>query len=388
MIRRAGVLICALIVGCTPLPAARPSGSVAAVAALSASPAVNVTPAASDDLAARLRPLVASWSPQGTTLLVSVRGADGVSATVRAVPVDEGAASIPLVAISRTTGTAWRADGGALAAGVETGANSSRVASWDLKTGSVRWVTADEPGIRHESPVWSADGASIYYAAHASSQTSYTDLGIFRVRLDGSGTTRIHPPDGNGGMLIGLTPDGERLVWGRIRAGGGVAVLDLATDTNRDFDVTSGSYPGAWRAARPRALVISGGCCAGKPGGTLVLWDDIDGSTRVVGGIDKTSKLTAGAAAWDPTGTRIAVQVFDVSGLTYAASISVMDADGTHRATLSTTEGAGTLFWLKEGIVFTRAFGTAIVLISPNGEGARTLLDGADQVDIAAVVRK
>ena len=319
-------------------------------------------------------------------MLVSVRGSDGMSVTVQAVSLDQGAAPIPLVAISRTTGTAWRADGGALAAGVETGANSSRIAEWEIKTGAVRWITADEPGVRHESPVWSADGTSIYYAAHASTQTSYTDLGVFRTRIDGSGTTRMHGPDGNGGMLVGLTPDGERLVWVRIRAGGGVAVLDLETDTNRDFDANSGSYPEAWRAARPRALVISGGCCAGKPGGTLVLWDDLDGSSRVVAGIDKTSKVTAGAAAWDPTGTRIAAQLFDISGLNYSASIATMDADGSHRSTISSTDGAGSVLWLREGIVFSRTYGTELVLMSPNGNGPRVLYQGADRLDVVAVV--
>ena len=34
--------------------------------------------------------------------------------------------------------------------------------------------------MRHESPVWSADGTAIYYAAHSSTPTSYTDLGIFK----------------------------------------------------------------------------------------------------------------------------------------------------------------------------------------------------------------
>lgn len=382
----AGLLLGALIAGCAPSTSASPSPSDTAIPARSSSPISTAVLAGSADLASRLRPLVTSWSPQGTNLLVSVRGNDGVSVVVHAVPLDEGAAATPLVAISRTTGTAWRSDGGALAAGVETGANSSRIAAWDLKTGAVRWITADEPGVRHESPVWSADGTSIYYAAHASTQTSYADLGFFRVELDGSGTTRIHGPDENGGMLIGLTPDGERLVWVRIRAGGGVGVLDLETGTNRDFDVNSGSYPEAWRAARPRALVISGGCCAGKPGGTLVLWDELDGSSRVVAGIDKMSKVTAGSAAWDPTGTRIAAQLFDVSNLDYTASIVTMEADGANRTTVPGTAGAGAVLWLREGIVFSRTNGTELVLVSPNGDGPRVLYRGAERVDVAAVI--
>jgi len=385
VIKRAGLLIAALAVACTSPPAVSPSRSVD----VAATPTIALVPSSvllgSDDLASRVHPLVTGWRPQGTTLLVSVREPDGLSATAHAVSLD-GIAATPLVRISRAAGSSWRADGSALAVGVETAKGSSRIAVWDLDTDAVRWVTADEPGVRHESPVWSADGTAIYYAAHSSTPTSYTDLGIFKIRLDGSGNTRVHGPDGNGGMPVRLTPDGAGLVWVRVRAGGGTEVLDVETGANREFDATSGSYPEAWRSARPRALVISGGCCAGKPGGTLVLWDEVDGSSRVIGGIDKTSKITAGAATWDPTGTRIAAQLFDISTLSYTASIVVMDADGALRSTVSGTDGAGSLLWLKEGIVFTRVNGTEIVLISPDGHDSRVLYRGADRVDIAAIV--
>jgi hypothetical protein len=385
MIKRAGLLICALAVACTSSPPASPLPSLDIVASPTASPAVSVRPPTNDDLASLLHPLVTSWSPEGTTLLVSVRGADGLSATVQAVPLDGRATPTPLVTISRTTGSAWRADGSAFAVGVETAPDSARIAAWDPKTGAAWWITADEPGVRHESPVWSADGRVVYYAAHASTPTSYRDLGIFRIGLDGSGKTLVYGPDGNGGMPVGLTPDGARLVWVRVQAGGGTEVLDLEAGGNREFDPTGGSYPEAWRSARPRALVISGGCCAGKPGGTLVLWDEVDGSSRVVGGIDKTSKVTAGAAAWDPTGMRIAVQLFDISGLTYTASIATIDADGTHRSTIPGTEGAGSVLWLREGIVFSRSQGTEIVFVSPEGDGLRVLFRSASYATVSAI---
>ena len=385
MIKRSGLLIAALAVACTAPPAVSPSRPVDAAA----TPTIAIAPSsvlvASDGLASRVHPLVTGWRPQGTTLLVTVREPDGLGVTVHAVPLD-GIAATPLVRISRAAGNAWRADGSALAVGVETAADSSRIAVWDLTTDAVRWVTADEPGVRHESPVWSADGTAIYYAAHSSTPTSYTDHGIYRISRDGSGKTRVHGPDANGGMPVRLTPDGAGLVWVRVRAGGGTEVLDVETGANREFDPNGGSYPEAWRSVRPRALVISGGCCAGRPGGTLVLWDEVDGSSRVIGGIDTTSKITAGAAAWDPTGTRIAAQLFDISTLSYTASIATMDADGAHRSTISGTDGAGALLWLKEGIVFARANGTEIVLVSPDGHDSRVLYRGADRVDIAAIV--
>jgi hypothetical protein len=384
VINRAGLLIAALAVACTAPPADSPTRSLDAAATPTVAFAPSSVPVASDDLASRVHPLVKGWRPQGTTLLVSVREPDGLSATVHAVPLD-GIAATPLVRISRAAGSAWRADGSAFAVGAETAAGSSRIAVWNLTTDAVQWVTVDEPGVRHESPVWSADGRVIYYAAHASTPTSYTDLGIFRIGSDGSGKTLVHGPDGNGGMPVGLTPDGARLVWVRVRAGGGTEVLDLETGGNREFDPNGGSYPEAWRSARPRALVVSGGCCAGKPGGTLVLWDEVDGSSRVVGGIEKTSKVTAGAAAWDPTGRRIAVQLFDISGLTYTASIATIDADGTRRSTIPGTEGAGSVLWLREGIVFSRSQGTEIVLVSPEGDGLRVLFRSAGYATVSAI---
>jgi len=379
VIKRAGLVIAALAVACTAPPAVSPSRSVD----VAATP--TTVPVASYDLASRVHPLVMGWRPQGTMLLVSVREPDGLSATVYAVPLDGPAT--PLVRISRSAGSAWRADGSAFAVGLETAAGSSRIAVWDLNTDAVRWVTANEAGVRHESPVWSADGTAIYYAAHSSTPTSYTDLGIFEIGLDGSGNTRVHGPDGNGGMPVRLTPDGTGLVWVRARAGGGTAVLDLETGASRELDPTSGSYPEAWRSARPRALVISGGCCAGKPGGTLVLWDEVDGSSHVIGGIDKTSKVTAGAATWDPMGTRIAAQLFDISTLSYTASIAVMDADGANRRTISGTDGAGSLLWLREGIVFSRSQGTEIVLVSPEGDGPRVLFRSAGYATVSAISR-
>ena len=386
MITRAGLLIAALAVACTAPGAVRPSRSVDAAATPTIPLAPSSVPVARDDLASRMHPLVRVWRPQGTTLLVSVREPDGLSATVYAVSLDGTVATTPLVSTLRAAGSAWRVDGSAFAVGIETAADSSRIAMWDINTGAVRWITADEPRVRHESPVWSADGTAIYYAAHSSTSTSYTDLGIFKIGLDGSANKRVHGPDGNGGMPVRLTPDGTGLVWVRARAGGGTAVVDLETGASREFDPTSGSYPEAWRSARPRALVISGGCCAGKPGGTLVLWDEVDGSSRLIAGIEKTSNVTAGAATWDPTGTRIAAQLFDISTLSYTASIATMNADGSHRSTISSTDGAGDLMWLKEGIVFTRASGTEIVLISPDGHGSRVLYRGAGRVDIAAIV--
>jgi len=86
-------------------------------------------------------------------------------------------------------------------------------------------------------------------------------------------------------------------------------------------------------------------------------------------------------------GTRIAAQLFDISTLSYTASIAVMDADGANRRTISGTDGAGSLLWLREGIVFSRSQGTEIVLVSPEGDGLRVLFRSAGYATVSAISR-
>src|SRR5438128_11819261 len=121
------------------------------------------------------------------------------------------------------------------------------------------------------------DGSAFSYGEPSATATTYTDRGIFRINLDGGLPVLVHGPDGNGGSPVRLTPDGRWLVWTRSQAGGSTDVLDLTTGENKSFDIAGTSVEIAWRAARPRALVMSGGCCAGLPGGELLLWDDIRG---------------------------------------------------------------------------------------------------------------
>jgi hypothetical protein len=391
-----------LLIACTPHAASSPTA--AASPSTSAVPTVAAVqtpaPIASrtqppyltlprDDLAGRLRPLANGWRPEGRTLLVGTGGGPEVT-TITAVPLTGTGPDVPLVSYTRSTGAQWRPDGSALAIGLQTSVDAARIATWDLGSGAIRWVTQDEPGIWHESPVWSADGTAIYYAAHAMTATTYEDRGMFRISLDGSRKAMVRAPSENGGMPERLTPDGGGLVFARVRAGGSTDVLDLATGVDHEFDRTTTSSSLAWRSARPRALVMSGGCCAGRPGGALVLWDDIAGTKTELIGPTATPTIAAGSADWDPTGTKIAVAIYERSGRVDApSSIAQMDVSGGHRTAIPGTDGAGRIMWFPEGIVFTKftsGRGTEIVLASPAGDSSQVLYRSPDPSGLQLIV--
>jgi hypothetical protein len=312
---------------------------------------------------------------------VVLQTSNGIDASLAAVSVSTPPS--PATPLATFTGFAtWqlRADAAALAVSLYVSADTSRIATWDLLTGALRWVTPDEPGVQVGGPVWSADGGSIYYGSSRPTTTSYTDLGILRVAADGSGRTRIHGPDGNGGLPQHLTPDGRGLVWSRIQAGGSVDVLDLTTGVDRTFDPTSATSDASWRAARPRGLVLTGVCCAGPAGGsgTLHLWDDVAGSATALLGPTFTPPIAVGGADWDPSGTRIAVVAYDRANGAFptSASIAILDPVSGVRQPVPGTDGAVQMRWLPSGIVYnTSVFGgpNDLILISPDGSGKTTL---------------
>ena len=386
-------------VSASPSPTAASSEATAASSAPTASPseAASQTPAlpppttttSPGDLASLVHPLVASWRPSGPLLLIERSDAPG--ATLLAVPLDGGAAT-PLVALPSPVqlGYDLRDDGSVLAVALAINANTARIAIWDLASGTTRWLTEEEPGVMQSTPVWSADGSLLCYAAHASAgEAGLVDLGIFRVRGDGTQKTRVRGPDQNGAQLRGLTPDGRGLVWDRIRAGGAVEVLDLASGTNHSFDETTAAALVSWRRAQPRALVIVGGCCAGRPGGSLALWNDTTGSSTMVLGIQSTPPIAVTSAAWEPGGGRFAAAVVDRASASNFGSLFIYDADGRQLAAVAATDGAQQVIWLPMGLVFTRASGargTAIVLASVTGGTEATLYQDPGSILIRSVV--
>ena len=262
-----------------------------------------------NDLAARIHVLTTGWRPAVQTAVVAVT--EGQTSTLVAVPVAGGGPAVPLVELTNAYSWNLRQDGGALAASVRNGSDSSRIVVWDVLSDSARWLTDDQSGVFDDGPVWTPDGSAVYYGEHSATATTYTDRGIFRINLDGGLPVLVHGPDGNGGSPVRLTPDGRWLIWTRSQAGGSTDVLDLTTGENKSFDITGTSGEIAWRAARPRALVMSGGCCAGRPGGQLILWDDISGESQEIIGSKAAPLVFTGTADWDPTGTLIAAAGFE-----------------------------------------------------------------------------
>jgi hypothetical protein len=383
------VVLAVLLVACSEPPRAQASASAAsslATASLSAPPPPTAAPTPTrtaapavprDDLAVRLHPLVSpGWRPAGSTVVIE--SGPGTSGTALvAVPVTAPPSAATALATFGFGSWQLRPDASALAITLQVDSNTTRLATWDLRTGATRWVTPDEPAVQVGGPVWSSDGAFIYYGAHAA--TPFTDLGLFGVGADGR-QTRIHGPDGNGGEPLRLTPDGRGLVWARARAGGSADVLDLGTGANRGFDPGGPASAVSWREARPRALVLTGNCCAGLPGGALHLWDDVAGTETAL--LDPTAapKLAVSSADWDPSGTRIVAALFDrTAGAPSTASIVIVDPVTGARRPVPGTDGAIQVRWLRAGIVYnTSAIGgsSELILVSPDGSAKSTLYRG------------
>jgi hypothetical protein len=399
----AGVLVIAAIVLAVVLAPQSPSNASPSPAAISALPSASLTappsappvssapaPASSQpaDLASLLHPLVASWQPAGPFLVVE--HSDPRGTTVLAVALAGGATPLVTLAGLVQLGYDLRDDGSVMAAALMTTARTSRIAIWDLATGTTRWLTEDEPGVQHSTPVWSEDGAFVYYAAHMySAQTNTsTDLGIFRIRSDGTGKTRVRAPEENGAQLRGVTPDGRGLVWDRIRAGGAVEVLDLVSGQNRSFDETTTATLLSWRRAQPRALVMVGGCCAGRPGGSLALWNDATGSSKILIGAASTPPIRVLSASWEPRGARFAAAIIESPTIDYFGTISIFDSDGRRLAALAGTDGTRQVLWLPMGIVFVRprdTGGTEIMIVPESGGQPSRIFEDATSMFIRAV---
>jgi hypothetical protein len=316
------------------------------------------------DVSQAFRPLASGWRPSGTTLVIASTGGTG-DTTLVALPLGSGGrAGAPTPIVSFGPG-AWslRSDGGAVAVDAWTG-RGARIAIWDVRSGSARWLTADEPGRNDFAPLWSRDGAYVYYA---SSSDDGKSTGLFQIGADGSGKKQTLATDLRTGPPLGLTPDGRGLVWSRGQAGGSVEILDIATGFNRHLEDVA--HVVSWRTGQPRALLMVGGCCAGQPGGSLVVWDDIAMTSRVVAERGQYGDPAWGGGVWDPTGRRIAAVRFDRTS-PYEGTIVTLDPETGATQPIAGTLGAGLVRWLAEGIVFTVSHArqpAAELMFLPNG---------------------
>jgi hypothetical protein len=347
----------------SPTPAATAAASTATPTAAIASPSPTVSPPPTiTDPTQVFKPLASGWRPTGTTLVVARAMVSG-DITLVAVPlgVRGDGAPIPIVSFA----PAWwslRSDGGALAVSVSTG-QVGRIAVWDVRSGAARWLTSDEPGASAGGPMWSADGASIFYVgSRPDGKTA-----IFQIGADGSGKRQIPGSDGFAESIQRLTPDGGGLVWSRGQAGGSVEVFDIATGINRHLENNARAQ--SWRSRQPRALLEVGGCCAGRPGGELVAWDDVALTSRVVAARGPSGDPAWGVATWDPDGRRVAAVRFD-SASPYEGTLVVIDTETGALREIPETRGAANVLWTSEGIVFTRPLRIGLeVMLLPGGAG-------------------
>jgi hypothetical protein len=347
----------------SPTATATTAATSAAPSAPTPSPTQSVPPPRIIDVAQVFTPLASGWRPSGATLVVARAIVSG-DITLVAVPIGpRGAVGAPSPIVSfAPTWWSLRSDGGALAVSVSTG-QTERIAVWDAQSGAARWLTADEPGASAGGPMWSPDGASLFYVGSgADGKTA-----IFRIGADGAGKKQIPGSEGFAESIRGLTPDGAGLVWSRGQAGGSVEVLDMATGVNRHLE--NNARMQSWRAPQPRALLEVGGCCAGRPGGELVLFDDVALTSRVVAARGPSGDPAWGIATWDPGGTRVAAVRFD-SASPYEGTLVVIDTESAAMREMTETRGVANVLWISEGIVFTRPLRIGVeVMLLPGGNG-------------------
>jgi len=369
----------------TASPTRSPITQASPTPTATATPTPLAIPSGADPLT-RIRPLAFTWRPTETTAVAEKLTDSGTR--LIAVSLSGGAAT-PLVDLP--AGTQWhlRLDGSAIAMTVEVGTTlpRTRIAALNFQTGALGWVTPDEPFVSQRSPRWSNDGTVVYYT-----RTSFdgaADLGIYRIRIDGSNLTQLRAPSSDGSIQVtGLTPDGVGLVISRSGLGGIVDILDLNTRLIRSYGTpgTSARPTGlveSWRPQRPRALVGIGGPAGGLT--EVTLWDDLAPAASPA---PVASQTLVFGADWDPTATRVVLAMSANSNA--RPQLVTMDPSGQNRTTLSGTDGASSPYWLRAGIVYLYATAfarpTEVRLAQPTGTAApKTLLGDADIIRLAYV---
>jgi hypothetical protein len=333
---------------------ASPPNAVASSTPTSSTPPVSPaptpfpTPTPITDLSQVFRAVSNGWRPSGPTVITATDDQRGSSVLIGISLGTGGSTSAPISILSFTS-SGWdiRSDGGALAVVVATD-RGTRIATWNFGSSLGAWVTPPDPAAPLSMPIWSKDGAWIYYGVPGTAPATNFTGTVSRVRPDGSGDTRIATLERFGGLQE-LTPDGGGLIWSRIAAGGSAEILDIATGVNRHLDDVASVA--SIRTRQPRVLLSVGGCCAGFPGGSLVLWNDATLTSRTI--VDRTNvpRVAWGTGAWDPSGTRLVVGRFDEAS-PYRASLVTLDPETGATQPIPGTLGAGRVLWPDEGIVY------------------------------------
>jgi hypothetical protein len=330
-----------LLAACVPSPTgasqtATPTATTVTTAP--ATPTSSPAPTSDPTAAAFFKTLTAGWRPTTTTLIVSEVVPTGQAAALRivAVPAD-GSAATPLVSLEGAPLIAVRADGSAVAAAVGGG-----VAMWE-PTGLARWLVQPDLSTLVTGPVWSPDGATLYFGRMKTTPGTFGgDLGLFRVRADGSGLEKVLGPEPPGQLppLISVAravPADNLLVWGRAYEGATLEIRDLATGRGRTYDGGVAELF-AWRSTQPRALIqhCSNTGCRG-----LLEWNDETGAKQQL----LSDDVEVRGADRDPAASRIVV-----ARRTDAWGLDVVDGGATTR--IPGTANAQWPRWLSTGIAY------------------------------------
>jgi hypothetical protein len=280
---------------------------------------------------------------------------------------------------------AWsvRPDGGALAVSINTTAGR-RIATIDLRTGQRAWTSPMDQNTLIGQLVWSKDGAWIYFGSGGAGSPDNKGT-LYRVRPDGTELSALATLE-RFGSIGGLTANGDGLIWARGQAGGSVEIFDLATRTSRHLQDVA--VVASMRARQPRAILSVGGCCAGSPGGSLALWDDVTLTSRVIAERGPAGSPAWGDASWDPSGTRVVAVRYDVDHR-YPGVLTLIDPATGTTAPLAGGHLAFDVLWLDEGILYTvraeRGPEVELRLVPPTGGAAVTVFKGTEAYDIVVV---
>ncbi len=279
--------------------------------------------------------------------------------TLVAVPFDAtGPRGAPVPVLEFAANVEVRRDGAAVLLSVGTG-QGIRFATWDLATNRGVWVPTARGVEPSGAAVWSKDGSSLFYT------TSTSDLRgeVRRVDLVTGTDTSVARLE-RFGQLEGVTPDGGGLILSRGQEGGSADIIDVASGVDKHLaDVASIT---SIRAQQPRLLLEVGGCCAGRPGGSLEVWDDSSMTHRALAERATDGSLAWGRAVWDPTGTQVAAIRF--SAATPDKGSLVLLRDGTNEVQPIPGLSVGVPWvWIDEGLVITTAVAdrTRLVLLPP-----------------------
>jgi dipeptidyl aminopeptidase/acylaminoacyl peptidase len=265
-----------------------------------------------------------------------------------AVPAGGGAATRLIENLSEPGSWDLRRDGSALVAAVQPARSvAPRLATWDLRTGVVRWITPANAGSAF-APRWSPDGTFVYFGQYSATPP---EAGLFRVKADGSDLQRIHDPlpRAKVGIPQLVTEDGV-LFWLQAFSGtegSSLEALDLAS--GRERTVGPCLAVRSWRPTEPAALLQTSTCgVIGPPRNfDLLLWNGATGATTPL--TDRTKQFSEGAD-WDPTGSRIVASLRAADGADLG--LVTMDPGGAARATVPGSENGREPLWLRSGIAY------------------------------------